>query len=175
MEGDANLPFSQLCVCRPLCVFMCVCESACVHVCVRVCVNVCLFACVLVYVCVCVCVCVYARARVRRRACVCGRRCVSACVRACVLECTCLCICVCTDTARAVTESPEVAPSRVGSPDLEHGPARLRAEEPPLFDDAVSSDAQVGTHTGVSVMGTGSLRASNHLYVVAVLYCCLRV
>ena len=74
-----------------------------------------------------------------------------------------------------MTRSPEVSPSRVGSPDLEHGPARLRAEELPLFDDAVSLDAQVGTHTGVRVLGTGGLGACNQVHVVAVLHCCLRV
>ena len=74
------------------------------------------------------------------------------------------------------TRSPEVAPSRVGSPDLEHGPARLAAEEPPLFDDAVPSNDQVGTHTaGVSVSEIGDLGARNQLYVATVLNHCLGV
>ena len=74
-----------------------------------------------------------------------------------------------------MTQSPEVSPSRVGSPDLEHGPARLPAEELPLFDDAVSLDAQAGTHTGVRERGIDELGACNQVHVVAVLHDCLLV
>ena len=101
--------------------------------------------------CVCVCVCVYVRA------------------------CACACVGLWTDAARDVTRSPEVSPSRVGSPDLEHGPATVRAEELPLFDDAMSLDAQIGTHTGVRERGIGELGACNQVHVVAVLHDCLRV
>ena len=69
----------------------------------------------------------------------------------------------------------EVSPSRVGSPDLEHGPARLRAEELPLFDDAVSMDSHVESHTNVGVFGTSDFRARNQLRVVTVLDYCLGV
>ena len=80
-----------------------------------------------------------------------------------------------TSTNETVTQSPEVSPSRVGSPDLEHGPATVRAEELPLFDEAVSLDAQIGTHTGVRERGIGELGACNQVHVVAVLHDCLRV
>ena len=80
-----------------------------------------------------------------------------------------------TSTNETVTQSPEVSPSRVGSPDLEHGPARLRAEELPLFDDAMSMDAHVESHTNVGVFGTSDFRTRNQLRVVTVLDYCLGV